>query len=641
MSNFFQELQRRNVLKAAISYVALSWALLEAADIIFPLVGISDQYILYLLIALSIGFPLWVIFAYVYEWTPAGFKKTREVEIEDSIHRETSKNLNFFIIGGMAFAIVLLVTDRVFNLTGQLNISDDNFKSIAVLPFENMSSAEDAYFTAGITEDILTQISKIGDLKVLSRMTLKEYDATGKTPEEIGAELNVRHLLVGSVRRSGNKLRIGCQLIDTATGTEDWAHTFDRQMEDVFQIQSEVAQELASLLEVQLSPEEEFRIELKPTDNLEAYNIYLQARSFYINSNAEDNELAITLFRRALELDPKFSLAWTGLANCYTKSISNYGIRPFAYFDTARVMAQKALTLDPESSDALESLGYLSFIKGDMNKAIDLVKLAVEKKPNNEQAVNVLGLLYREVGELDKAIGLFTKASKLNPLRIYVHLYNKGISYQYIGEYEKALDFFLQCVEMDKAVGISIRQIIEINVLLGNYDEAYRWIDQMMAEGETAYNYNHSAFLAHFIPGDTIAEKYFMKAFAAKDFDYLSFPETALGWAKILIQKNQNDSAYVVLDQFEKATIEEYGSEASDAWSSWIRAQIEILKGNETQALLWLEKGSENGVIQHDLLQIEPWMSSLHNSPEFVSLMDQEQAKMDKQRDLVSKSGWD
>ncbi len=336
MNTFIQKLQERNVFKAAISYVAISWAILEGANMLFPILNISPSTIRILFFVLAIGFPAWVIFAYLYERTPEGFKKSEEVVPEASITKDTSKKLNAIIIGGLLLAVIFLISDRFFNFTeGVFEGLDPN--TIAVLPFENQSSKEDAYFAAGITEDILTQISKIAELKVLSRFTLKDYDTAGKTPKEIGKELKVRHLLVGSVRRSGDNLRIGCQLINTSTETEDWANTFDRKMEDIFAIQSEVAKEVANLLEVQLSDEETNRIDEKPTENIIAYNYYLKGREAYNEYQVSSNDQALELFKRAIQLDTSFALAWAGLGDATAKAVSDYTTLPRSFLDSAFV----------------------------------------------------------------------------------------------------------------------------------------------------------------------------------------------------------------------------------------------------------------------------------------------------------------
>jgi len=357
LSDFYHELQRRNIIKAAISYAVASWVILQVGELIFPLMNIPESALQAVLIGLIILFPAWLVFAWVYEYTPKGFQKTEEVQEAESQTRATGKKLNAIIVGGMALAIMLLVADRFFHFSeGMLDNTEE--LSIAVLPFENKGSDEDAYFADGISEDILTQLGKIGALKVLSRFTLKDYDTEGKTPGQIGEELKVSYLLSGSVRRAGDALRIACQLISTKEETEAWSENYDRVLEDVFQIQSEVAQNIAGKLKAELSPEETERIEKAPTDNLIAYNLYLKGREAYNQYTAEGMEQAIELFKQAIAEDESFALAWAGLADGYSQAVYR-SILPNTYYDTALVVAQKAISLDGEAAEGYKAGGGL------------------------------------------------------------------------------------------------------------------------------------------------------------------------------------------------------------------------------------------------------------------------------------------
>jgi len=196
MKKFFEELKRRNVFKAALSYAIIGWVLLQVGDILFPVIGIEELGMRILLIALLIGFPIWVVFAYVYESTPEGFKKTTAIEKEVSIRSDTSRKLNYFIIGGLVLVVALLIFDRFFEIKVGLD-SGERDKSVAILPFNNLSASEDSYFAAGMTEDILTQISQIGELRVLSNYTLNSYEYEGKSPEKMGKNLVYRISLPG------------------------------------------------------------------------------------------------------------------------------------------------------------------------------------------------------------------------------------------------------------------------------------------------------------------------------------------------------------------------------------------------------------------------------------------------------------
>jgi len=242
LKHFLHELQRRNVIKAAISYVVFSWVLIQAASILYPSFGWGQGAITNTVIVLVIGFPLWIVFAYVFEWTPKGFKKTDDVAEEASVAKTTGKKMNAVIFVGMALAIVLLVADRIFNFTGAMETPSTNDKSIAVLAFADMSPDRDQeYFSDGISEEILNLLAKIPDLKVISRTSSFSYKGKEQNIKKIGEELQVAHVLEGSIRKAGNTFRITAQLIDTRDGAHIWSETYDRPMDSIFKVQDEIA----------------------------------------------------------------------------------------------------------------------------------------------------------------------------------------------------------------------------------------------------------------------------------------------------------------------------------------------------------------------------------------------------------------
>ncbi|HEX8060982.1 MAG TPA: hypothetical protein VF473_08605, partial [Cyclobacteriaceae bacterium] len=230
MSNFFQKLQQRQVFKATITYAVVAWAIIQVCDILFPAFDISHatiRYVLYILIGFS---PVWIIFAYVFEWTPTGFRKAEEVTDEKATSRLTGKRLNAVIIVGLTVAVLLLVIDRVFHITGNSESSvTDSAKSIAVLPFVNMSNdADQEYFSDGLSEELLNLLSKIPDLKVIARTSSFAFKGKNEDLRIIGEKLGVANILEGSVRKNGDKLRITAQLIKASDGTHLWSETYDR-----------------------------------------------------------------------------------------------------------------------------------------------------------------------------------------------------------------------------------------------------------------------------------------------------------------------------------------------------------------------------------------------------------------------------
>ena len=467
VSHFLKELQRRNVIKASISYVVISWAFLQAADIIFPLLNISDGVLRVILITLIALFPIWIVFAYFFEWTDRGFKLTSTVEESISISETTGRRLTLYIIGGLIIAIVFLVTDRFTNFTGTLP-STEKERSIAVLPFDNLGDPETAYFAEGMAEDILTQLSKVADLRVLSRVTLKGYDADGKTVEEIGEDLNVNYLLTGSVRKANDQVRVSCQLVQVNPEEQSWAESFDRQLSDIFRIQSEVAQNISKQLQANLSLEEQQRIALEPTQNFEAYTLYLKGRAAYNLHQIPKSKEALSLFKQALQKDPNLALAYAGLADTYAQLVFA-GELNSNYFDSALVAGKKSVEINPELAEGWKALGLVYSYSGRIKLAQEHYEKALEFNPNYYPAVANLVGNYGMQRMVYEAMNMVKRSLKLDPLNNFSYS-QLTTGLLYIGLYDSAETVMLRGLEVDP-------MSTNGNLLLSNI-----YIDQQMKE---------------------------------------------------------------------------------------------------------------------------------------------------------------
>jgi len=443
VNKLFQELQRRNVIKASISYVALSWVLLEAADILFPIVGIAQNYIKYVLIILIIGFPFWVAFAYIFEWTPSGFRKTSEIAPGQSVRKSTSKKLNNYIILGLSLAVVLLLSDRIFNITG--NTSARNLdKSIAVLPFLNMSNDPDQeFFSDGLTEDILTQLAKIEEFRVISRTTVMQYKENPPPVTEIGRKLNVDLVLEGSVQKSGDQLRITAQLINAKTDEHIWAESYDRPISDLFSIQREVAMAIADITQASLSHDEENDINSIPTSNIEAYQLF-QRGNYYLNQphySEEEWRKAIDYFEEAVDLDPQFAEAWGQLAKCHSRLYYLNSDMTDERKNQAKVAAEKASEIDPKNPNVQLSVGYYHlWALDDKITALTFFELAADKLENNVEVLIAKSSIYEPKGEWDKYIASYEKGVEISPLDLNC-ITNLAFGYLFTKRFDEALKY--------------------------------------------------------------------------------------------------------------------------------------------------------------------------------------------------------
>jgi len=448
--NLLKELQRRNVIKSAISYVALSWVFLEAADIIFPVIGIAQDHIKYVLFILIIGFPFWVAFAYIFEWTPYGFRKTSNVIPEQSVYKSTGKRLNSIIIIGLSLAVVLLLTDRFFNITGRTYARDLD-KSIAVLPFTNMSNDPDQeYFSDGLTDDILTQLAKIEEFRVISRTSVMQFKDNPPPITEICRKLNVGLVLVGSVQRSGNQLRISAQLINARTDEHIWAESYDRPISDLFSIQREVAMAIADITEAKLSPDDEKEINSDPTTNIEAYQLY-QRGKYYVNqphfSEAEWIK-AIEYFEDAVNLDPQFAEAYGQLAKCHARLYYLKSDLTDERKNLAKNAAEKALQIDSNNPNVQLSVGYYHmWAQGDKITALSFFELAADKLDNNVEVLIAKASLYEAKGEWDKYIESYERGIEISPLDLTC-ITNLAFGYYFIQRFDDALEYNTMATNM-------------------------------------------------------------------------------------------------------------------------------------------------------------------------------------------------
>ena len=448
--NLFKELQRRNVIKSAISYIALSWVFLEAADIIFPVIGIAQDHIKSVLFILIIGFPFWVAFAYIFEWTPSGFRKTSTVTSEQSVYKSTGKRLNSIIIIGLSLAVVLLLTDRIFNVTGRTYARDIE-KSIAVLPFTNMSNDPDQeYFSDGLTDDILTQLAKIEEFLVISRTSVMQYKDNPPSITEIGRKLNVGLVLEGSVQKSGNQLRITAQLINAKTDEHIWAESYDRPISDLFSIQREVAMAIADITEAKLSPNDEKEINSDPTNNIEAYQLF-QRGKYYLNQphfSEDEWNKAIEYFEDAVNLDPQFAEAYGQLAKCHARLYYLKSDLSDERKKMAENAAEKALQTGSKNPNVQLSLGYYHlWAQGDKITALSFFELAADKLDNNVEVLIAKASLYETKGEWDKYIESYEKGIEISPLDLSC-MVNLAFGYYFTQRFDDALVYNTMATNM-------------------------------------------------------------------------------------------------------------------------------------------------------------------------------------------------
>ena len=442
--NFFTELKRRNVIRAAILYVGGIWALAQGISQLGPSLGTPEWLTRWFLVAAGIGFPFWIALAWFYEFTPEGLKRESEIDRGDSISHRTSRKLDFAIIGVLSIAVVLLLTDRFMSRhrVNQTSVSISE-KSIAVLPFENLSSdKENAYFAEGVQDEILSRLAKIADLKVISRTSTQHYQSAPENLPQIARDLGVANVLEGSVQKSGDAVRVIVQLIKASNDSHLWADTFDRKLNDIFSVESEVAKAIADQLRAKLTGQEEQVIAAKPTDNPEAYDAYLRGLAYTLKTTTSPtNALAAQKYlREAVRLDPKFALSWALLSYADAVGYIIQSLQPtVALREEARQAAETALSLQPNLGEAVVAKGYYHYAcLKDYDTAVRYFEQARPLLPNSSRIPESLAYLTRRRGQWDQSESYFNEAERLDPRNVNLLSEHAG-SYIMLRRFPEAL----------------------------------------------------------------------------------------------------------------------------------------------------------------------------------------------------------
>ena len=480
LPNFFSELKRRNVIRAAVFYVGAVWALAQGISQLGASLGAPEWATRWFLAAAVIAFPLWVGFAWFYEFTPEGLKRESEIDPAKSVAYHTWRKLDFAIIGVLAVAVVLLLTDR-FVLRHGVNETTDipiPEKSIAVLPFVNMSSdKEQDFFSDGISEELLNVLSKVTQLQVAARTS--SFSFKGKQIEipEIARQLHVANVLEGSVRKSGDQLRITAQLIRAAKGYHLWSETYDRKLDDIFKIQDEIAGEVVKQLKVTLlgaAPT------VRQTDP-KAYTLYLQAVQLGRQFTPEAFTQSDALFNQVLELDPRYAPAWSELArNSLNKGFE--GLLPSSEgLARAGEAEEKALAIDPNYAPAHAGLGSVASYNNDSVGAAKHFERALALDPSDLRVLDALAVFLKSLGRLRESLALNEAIVRRDPVNVTA-LNNLANAQLLTGQFDAAIASFRSVLRLNPGYAGAHYFIGEAMLLKGDAPTALTEIEQ--EEGE-------------------------------------------------------------------------------------------------------------------------------------------------------------
>ncbi len=577
---FFSELKRRNVYKVAIAYAVVAWLLMQIATQVFPFLEIPNWAIRLVIMLIVIGFPIALIIAWAFELTPEGLKRT---EFADELPKKPVRSrawIYVVVIAGVISASLFFL-GRYTAPNKQGWRADLPGKSLAVLPFANLSgNPENAYFAAGIQDEIITRLAKIAQLKVVSCLSTQRFKSSPDDLPAIAKQLGVANILQGSVQRSAHEVRVNVQLVKAETDTHLWADTFDRQLTDVFQIESDIAKTIAEKLQTKLTGSEERAISVKPTADLEAHELYLKGRYLWNRRTAESLKKALNYFQQAADKDPNYALAYAGIADtCALFPVYGAGA-PQEYLPRAKAAAMKAVELDDSLAEAHASLGLVLVCSFKPAQSAKEFERAIQLNPNYATAHHWYGrLTLLMTGEFDRAMAEAKRADELDPVSPIIHV-DLGMVHLMSKRYDKAIEQYHDTLEMNPEFYFAHRYLGLALELKGDISEA-------IAEYKRALELNDDP----------------------SGLGFIGHAEATAGRQK---------EAREILAQLTEAAKRRYVQ-------PYAFAVIHLALGERDQALDWLEeaaRGDQSGLPSINFIKIDPYLDPLRGDPRFEALVE-------------------
>jgi TolB-like protein/Flp pilus assembly protein TadD len=487
MNNFFSELKRRNVYKVAVAYIVGGWALSEGISQVFPVFDVPNWVIRTIVLLIILGLPIALVLSWMFEITPQGIKRTETADAMPAAMRKKKYIWIYVVIIGGLLSIGLFFLGRYSAGGRAVSTSGIQNKSIAVLPFDNLSRDPDnAYFAEGVQDEILTRLAKVADLKVISRTSTQHFKSAPENLPEIAKQLGVTNILEGSVQKAADQVRVNVQLINAMTDAHLWAETYDRKLTDIFAVETDIAKAVADTLQAKLSGAEKSSIAKAPTANPEAYELYLKGRFFWNKRTGTDLRKAIDYFNQAIAKDPNYALAYVGLADSYLLLSSYAAVSPRESLPPARSALKKALELDDSLAEAHASFGLLATLELDLHGALEELKRAVDLKPNYATAHHWLALAHLTLAQFDSAISEAKRAIELDPLSLVI---NADTSWIYFSarRYDEAEAQVRKTLEIDPQFFLAHYYLGEVFQFKGRLSEA-------IAEFQKAFDLNNDPY---------------------------------------------------------------------------------------------------------------------------------------------------
>tara|TARA_Y100001970_G_scaffold292294_1_gene432968 strand:+ start:5225 stop:7168 length:1944 start_codon:yes stop_codon:yes gene_type:complete len=606
--SFFEELKRRKVFRVAVTYAVVAWILMQIGEVTFPALNIPEWVMSTLVVVLLAGFPIAVIFAWIFDKTPQGYIKTdapdteniggMKVQVDDRPFYLQKRNI-FLALGVLAGILIGTYGGSA------LSINDEDDKSIAVLPFDNFSKDKnDEYLSDGITEDITMNLAKVKELTVISRTSVMKYKGSIKNAKEIAEELSVKYILEGSIRKIGERVRIVGQLIDAVNDKHIWSDSYDREMADIFDIQADVSKEIANAMEAELTENTLSQLEAIPTNNMDAYILYQRARSYYGMYTRDGNETSINLLNEALAIDKNYALAYAGLADCYGQRVIRFEYGE-EWIDSALYVADLALKINPNLAEAYKAKGLIHMASHKLNKGENATDKALSLNPGYHTAVANKGVFLSRRGQFFEAQKYLNKSTRLSPTSTATENTWLNNIYFLIDEIEIADKFLFSAIKNSPNVRSTYNTGILRSLRVSDNQKALKIIESFrenIGNDDFAnffnglynyYNQNYEKALEYFVSSKSVARSFrsggttgFMNAhYLLQTLDYLDQPyDELLDEGFSIIKSNLGNGA--------------------DSYTQHVQlSSLYLLSKENEKALDELEKAVQSGLRDYSLLK--------------------------------------
>ena len=583
--NFFAELKRRNVYKVAVAYAVVGWLIAQIATQIFPFLEIPNWVVRLIIVLIAIGFPIALVIAWAFEATPEGIKRTEVADAMPAVTRQKKHAWIYVVVIGAAISAALFFLGRYTAQSregGRPPATAGSLpqKSIAVLPFDNLSRDPDnAFFAEGVQDEILTRLAKVADLKVIARSSTQRFKSAPDDLRQVANQLGVMNILEGSVQKANDQVRVNVQLINAMTNAHLWAEIYDRKLSDIFAVQSDIAKTVADTLQAKLTGSEKQMMAAQPTNDTTAYELYHKGRSLWGKRTGDNIPKAIAFFEQAIARDPNYALAYAGLASAYILSPFYTGADRREAGSKAKEAALKALRLDPNVAEAHAALGkVLFFSEIDLAGATREYKRAIELKPNDADAHHWFSNdSLAALGQFDEAIAEGKRSVELDPLSVVINA-DLGETFFYARRFDESVAQLRKTLEIDPTsfyahynLGIALQAKGDLSGAITEYEKAKQ------------------------LSGDN--------------------PTVATFWAQAKAHAGDKDAARRMLSELDQI------SQHREVLS-YLRALLYLSVNNKDEALRWLEQGyEERDGSNLCWINVDPLLDPLHGDPRFEALV--------------------